>query len=62
MMQFFQRLGAATRTSFTKLGRGSYFLLDTLAGILSVLPRPRLLMNQMYSVGVLSFLIITISG
>ncbi len=62
MMQFFQRLGASTRTSFTKLGRGTYFLLDTLAGILSVLPRPRLLMNQMYSVGVLSFLIITISG
>ncbi len=61
-MQFFQRLGASTRTSFTKLGRGTYFLLDTLAGILSVLPRPRLLMNQMYSVGVLSFLIITISG
>lgn len=62
MMQFFQRLGANTRTSFTKLGRGTYFLLQTLSGILSVLPRPRLLMNQMYSVGVLSFLIITISG
>jgi phospholipid/cholesterol/gamma-HCH transport system permease protein len=62
MMQFFQRLGASTRTSFTKLGRGTYFLLNTLAGIGSILPRPRLLMNQMYSVGVLSFLIITISG
>jgi phospholipid/cholesterol/gamma-HCH transport system permease protein len=62
MMQFFQRLGADTRTSFTKLGRATYFLLATLAGILSVLPRPRLLMNQLYSVGVLSFLIITISG
>jgi len=62
MMQFFQRLGASTRTSFTKLGRGTYFLLQTLSGILSVLPRPRLLMNQLFSVGVLSFLIITISG
>ncbi len=62
MMQFFQNLGASTRTSFTKLGRGTYFLLNTLAGITSVLPRPRLLMNQLYSVGVLSFLIITISG
>jgi phospholipid/cholesterol/gamma-HCH transport system permease protein len=62
MMQFFQNLGASTRTSFTKLGRSTYFLLQTLAGIASVLPRPRLLMNQLYSVGVLSFLIITISG
>jgi phospholipid/cholesterol/gamma-HCH transport system permease protein len=62
MMQFFQRLGASTRASFTKLGRATYFLLQTLSGILSVLPRPRLLMNQLYSVGVLSFLIISISG
>ncbi|MDP2901533.1 MAG: lipid asymmetry maintenance ABC transporter permease subunit MlaE [Methylovulum sp.] len=62
MIQFLQNLGAETRTSFTKLGRGTFFLLQTLSGILSVLPRPRLLINQLYSVGVLSFLIITISG
>ncbi|MEQ1530145.1 MAG: lipid asymmetry maintenance ABC transporter permease subunit MlaE [Methylococcales bacterium] len=62
MTEFLQRLGANTRTSFTKLGRGSNFLLLMLAGVLSVLPRPRLLLNQLYSVGVLSFLIITISG
>jgi phospholipid/cholesterol/gamma-HCH transport system permease protein len=62
MMQFFQNLGADTRTSFTKLGRSTYFLIQTLSGILSVLARPRLLMNQLFSVGVLSFLIITISG
>jgi len=62
MMQFFEHLGAATRRSFTKLGRGTFFLLETLSGIISVLPRPRLLLNQMYSVGVLSFLIISISG
>ncbi len=62
MIQFLQLLGKGTRTSFTKLGRATYFLLQTLSGIISVLPRPRLLMNQLYSVGVLSFLIITISG
>jgi phospholipid/cholesterol/gamma-HCH transport system permease protein len=62
MTQFFQNLGASTRTSFTKLGRATYFLLETLSGVLSVLPRPRLLANQLYSVGVLSFLIISISG
>jgi len=62
MIQFLQYLGKSTRTSFTKLGRGTYFLLQIISGIFSVLPRPRLLLNQMYSVGVLSFLIITISG
>ena len=62
MTEFLQQLGQNTRTSFTKLGRSTFFLLQTLSGILSVLPRPRLLLNQMYSVGVLSFLIITISG
>lgn len=62
MIQFVQYLGRTTRASFTKLGRGTFFLLHTLAGIGDVLPRPRLILNQMYSVGVLSFLIITISG
>lgn len=62
MIQFLQHLGKSTRTSFTKLGRGTYFLFQTVSGIVSVLPRPRLLLNQMYSVGVLSFLIICISG
>jgi len=62
MMRFFQQLGANTRISFTKLGRGSVFLVQILSGIASVLPRPRLLLNQLYSVGVLSFLIIAISG
>ena len=62
MIKFLNTLGKTTMASFTKLGRGSYFLLGTLAGILDVLPRPRLLLNQLYSVGVLSFLIIVISG
>lgn len=61
-MQLLQYLGRTTRASFTKLGRGTFFLFHTLAGLGSILPRPRLILNQMYSVGVLSFLIITISG
>lgn len=61
-MEFFSYLGAGTRESFTKLGRASYFLISILAGISSVLVRPRLLLKQLHSVGVLSFLIITISG
>lgn len=62
MTLFLQRLGKATRVSFTKLGRGTFFLLHTLTGFVDLLPRPRLLLNQMHSVGVLTFLIITISG
>ena len=62
MTAFLEYLGQSTRISFTKLGRASYFLLQILAGILSLLARPRLLLKQLYSVGVLSFLIITISG
>lgn len=62
MIQSIQHLGKITRGSFTKLGRSTFFLLHTLTGIMTLLPRPRLLLNQLYSVGVLSFLIITISG
>lgn len=62
MMEFIQYLGKTTRTSFTKLGRATLFLVQTIAGIVSILPRPQLLFIQMYSVGVLSFLIISISG
>jgi len=62
MTSFLQYLGHSTRKSFTKLGRASYFLLQILAGTFSLFSRPRLLLKQLYSVGVLSFLIITISG
>ncbi|NJA06473.1 lipid asymmetry maintenance ABC transporter permease subunit MlaE [Methylococcaceae bacterium WWC4] len=62
MLEFLENLGRNTRRSFAKLGRGTFFLTHTLTGIGDVLPRPSLLMKQLYSVGVLSFLIITISG
>ncbi len=62
MMDFIQTLGRNTRSSFTKLGRATFFLLHTITGTTGILIRPRLLLNQLYSVGVLSFLIISISG
>jgi phospholipid/cholesterol/gamma-HCH transport system permease protein len=62
MLQFFQNLGLTTRSSFNKLGRATFFLLHTLRGIMDTLLRPSLLIKQLYSIGVLSFLIITISG
>lgn len=62
MIELFAYLGKSTRASFSKLGRATFFLLQCLSGIGGVLLRPRLLLNQLYSVGVLSFLIISISG
>jgi phospholipid/cholesterol/gamma-HCH transport system permease protein len=62
MMQVFTQLGAGTLNSFAKIGRATFFLGQTLGGILEILPRPYLLVKQLFSVGVLSFLIITISG
>jgi phospholipid/cholesterol/gamma-HCH transport system permease protein len=62
MFEFLESLGHSSRSSFAKLGRATFFLINTLAGIGEVLPRPNLLMKQLYSIGVLSFLIIAISG
>ncbi|MGD0958537.1 MAG: lipid asymmetry maintenance ABC transporter permease subunit MlaE [Methylomonas sp.] len=62
MLEFFENLGKTTRNGFSKLGRATFFLLQTLSGLSLVLRRPGLLLKQMYSVGVLSFMIISISG
>jgi len=62
MLELLENLGKSTRESFAKLGRGSFFLLHTLTGMREIVPRPNLLVKQLYSVGVLSFLIISISG
>ncbi|MGR9114992.1 MAG: lipid asymmetry maintenance ABC transporter permease subunit MlaE [Gammaproteobacteria bacterium] len=62
MLDFLQKLGGATRKGFAKLGRSTFFLSHALTGVGEVLMRPGLLISQMYSVGVLTFLIITISG
>lgn len=44
------------------LGRAQFFLLTLLAAIPHVLARPRILAQQLYSVGVLSLVIIVLSG
>jgi phospholipid/cholesterol/gamma-HCH transport system permease protein len=62
MTNFFAQLGAYTRDSFATLGRGTLFLGQVLLGFSDVFPRPRLLSKQLFSVGVLSFLIVSISG
>jgi phospholipid/cholesterol/gamma-HCH transport system permease protein len=62
MLHLMESLGNKTLSSFSKLGRGTFFLAHALSGAGEVALRPRLLLGQMYSVGVLTFPIITISG
>jgi phospholipid/cholesterol/gamma-HCH transport system permease protein len=57
-----RHLGRSGLRFFERLGRGHLFLWQVLTGVPSLLPRPRLLIQQMYSVGVLSLLIIVVSG
>jgi phospholipid/cholesterol/gamma-HCH transport system permease protein len=61
-MDWLQSLGRTGLTLFERLGRGHIFLFRVFAGMLDTLLRPSLLIGQMYSIGVLSFTIIAISG
>ncbi len=61
-MQSIQRLGRWAIATCERLGRGHIFLYSVLAGIPSALMRFSLVVQQLYSVGVLSILIILVSG
>ena len=62
MLEWIRQLGRGGIEQFAKLGRANLFLLKTLVGIPEVLRRPSLLVAQLWSVGVLSLLIIVVSG
>jgi len=62
MIRIINNLGRGTLDSLAKLGRSALFLTHAVTGITEILPRPRLLTKQLYFVGVLTFLIIVISG
>jgi len=62
MLNTLQNLGKATLGFFQRLGRGHLFLLQMFATIPGVLMRPRLVLTQLYTVGVLTLLIILVSG
>ena len=62
MLDRVQRLGRAGIGFFERLGRAHLFLLSTLAGVPGVLLRPSLVIKQLYMVGVLTLLIILVSG
>nr|VFJ77131.1 MAG: phospholipid/cholesterol/gamma-HCH transport system permease protein [Candidatus Kentron sp. FW] len=62
MLASLRFLGQKALTFFQRLGRGHIFLFYVLAGIPSLFLRPRLVIAQIWSVGVLSLLIILVSG
>jgi phospholipid/cholesterol/gamma-HCH transport system permease protein len=62
MLDFLQRLGATAIGVTERIGRGHLFLLHVLTGFAALLPRFGMVIKQMYSVGVLSLVIIAVSG
>ncbi len=62
MLDSLQRLGEFSLDVFAKLGRANLFFLQALAGAPEMILRPGLLIRQLYMVGVLSILLISLSG
>ncbi|CAG0907390.1 unnamed protein product, partial [Cyprideis torosa] len=62
MLDFLANLGRAALGFFERLGRGHLFLFAILRGLPATLVRPSLLVRELFSVGVLSLLIILVSG
>ncbi len=62
MVNPLQQLGRSGLGFFQRLGRGHLLLAAMLAGIPALALRVRLVVQQLYSVGVLSLLIIVVSG
>ncbi len=62
MIEAIRSLGAKSIGLATWLGRGALFYPPSIQGMLSILRRPRLIVQQIFSVGVLSMAIILIAG
>lgn len=62
MLDLLARLGQGGIGALAQLGRANLLLWQILAGLPDLLRRPRLLLNQLFSVGVLSLLIVAVSG
>lgn len=62
MINRLQPLGETTLAVFERLGRGTLFLLQIMWNVPALVWRPRLVIAQVYAVGVLSLTIILVSG
>ena len=61
-IDWLQAIGQKTLNFFQRMGRAVIFLIHVLSGLKMLVQRPNLLVREMYSVGVLSLLIIIFSG
>ncbi len=62
MIEWLRLFGEQTLAAIARLGRGHMFLLRVLFGLPGLLRRPGLVISQIYATGVLSLLIIAVSG
>jgi phospholipid/cholesterol/gamma-HCH transport system permease protein len=62
MIGWLQELGRVSLAALQRLGRGLIFLLHVFSSLPALLLRPRLIVQQVFAVGVLSFVIIVVSG
>lgn len=62
VLNLLQKIGAFIINSLSSIGRATLFLFSVLLGLKDVLVRPHLLIRELYSVGVLSLLIIVFSA
>ncbi|MBL3599562.1 MAG: lipid asymmetry maintenance ABC transporter permease subunit MlaE [gamma proteobacterium endosymbiont of Lamellibrachia anaximandri] len=62
MLDALARFGRHGMAALERFGRAHLLLLQIVAGITSLLPRPGLLVTQTYSVGVRTIVIVTVSG
>ena len=62
MIEVLRRFGRTGLSFFERLGRGSIFFLNVLAGLPALMLRPGLIIVQVWSVGVRSLLITVVSG
>jgi len=62
MIALLQKIGQISLNFFQRIGRAVMFLIHVLSGLKELILRPNLLIQQIYSVGVLSLLIIAFSG
>jgi phospholipid/cholesterol/gamma-HCH transport system permease protein len=62
LLEWLASLGRAGIAAVERLGRGHLLLLAIVSGLVPLARRPRLLLAQLHSVGVLSVLIVAVSG
>jgi phospholipid/cholesterol/gamma-HCH transport system permease protein len=62
MRRWLQPLGRRSLDLFGRFGRGTIFLVYVLRGVPSLVPRFGLVVREIYSVGVLSLVIVLVSG